>query len=65
MTAADLAAIDSDGDGVDDVRDQCPRDAEDHDGVFDDDGCPEADQADRPGSILTPVQAEQHPPRRF
>ncbi|MGH2571452.1 MAG: hypothetical protein ACRDGR_09510, partial [bacterium] len=33
---------DRDGDGVPDVRDRCPRDAEDPDGWKDADGCPEA-----------------------
>jgi outer membrane protein OmpA-like peptidoglycan-associated protein len=34
---------DSDGDGVDDSRDQCILEPEDHDGYLDDDGCPDPD----------------------
>ena len=34
---------DSDGDGVRDKDDDCPNDAEDHDGFEDEDGCPEPD----------------------
>lgn len=36
-------AADSDGDGVPDFRDDCPRLAEDIDGFQDDDGCPDPD----------------------
>ena len=34
---------DSDGDGLPDSQDRCPRDAEDQDGFEDSDGCPEPD----------------------
>ena len=34
---------DSDGDGIDDVQDDCPRHAEDKDGFEDADGCPDPD----------------------
>jgi outer membrane protein OmpA-like peptidoglycan-associated protein len=34
---------DRDGDGIPDDRDQCPQEAEDHDGWKDDDGCPDPD----------------------
>jgi outer membrane protein OmpA-like peptidoglycan-associated protein len=34
---------DYDGDGVADVIDECPKDAEDKDGVNDEDGCPDVD----------------------
>lgn len=34
---------DRDRDGIPDQRDQCPREAEDIDGVMDDDGCPDLD----------------------
>jgi outer membrane protein OmpA-like peptidoglycan-associated protein len=34
---------DEDSDGVPDNRDRCPKEAEDHDRVRDDDGCPEED----------------------
>jgi hypothetical protein len=43
---------DSDRDGVRNCRDECPNDAEDFDGLRDDDGCPEID-ADLDG-ILDP-----------
>jgi hypothetical protein len=36
-------AVDRDDDGVPDIRDRCPRDAEDVDGWDDQDGCPDAD----------------------
>jgi len=36
-------AADTDGDGIPDFRDECPRDAEDVDGFLDDDGCPDLD----------------------
>lgn len=35
--------LDSDGDGVPDVRDRCPNEAEDRDGFQDNDGCPDPD----------------------
>src|SRR5262249_11886033 len=35
---------DADHDGVPDDRDRCPNQAEDRDGVHDDDGCPEEDE---------------------
>ena len=34
---------DRDGDGIEDDVDQCPDDAEDHDGFRDEDGCPDPD----------------------
>ena len=34
---------DSDGDGIPDSQDRCPKDPEDRDGFEDEDGCPEAD----------------------
>ncbi len=34
---------DTDGDGIDDSRDQCLLEPEDHDGYLDDDGCPDLD----------------------
>jgi len=43
-------AHDSDGDGVPDDVDQCPELPEDHDGIQDDDGCPE-DDADSDGVL--------------
>jgi hypothetical protein len=36
-------AADTDGDGVEDYRDSCPRTAEDRDGFLDRDGCPDPD----------------------
>ncbi len=36
-------AADSDGDGIPDFRDDCPRAAEDFDGYEDEDGCPDPD----------------------
>lgn len=36
-------AVDSDGDGILDVDDQCPLDPEDFDGYQDEDGCPDPD----------------------
>lgn len=41
--AADASTIDSDGDTIVDVSDACPGDAEDMDGLKDEDGCPEKD----------------------
>lgn len=41
-------ACDVDHDGIPDVKDKCPLDAEDEDGIADDDGCPEKD-ADEDG----------------
>jgi outer membrane protein OmpA-like peptidoglycan-associated protein len=35
--------LDTDGDGLADARDRCPREAEDRDGFEDDDGCPDPD----------------------
>lgn len=35
--------VDTDGDGIPDVRDRCPADPEDKDGVQDEDGCPDPD----------------------
>ena len=35
--------VDSDGDGIMDDKDQCPRDPEDKDGFEDEDGCPDND----------------------
>ena len=40
---------DRDGDGIVDARDACPMVPEDHDGQFDDDGCPESDGYERDG----------------
>ena len=37
------APLDRDGDGLDDAHDRCPEQAEDRDGVADDDGCPDLD----------------------
>jgi outer membrane protein OmpA-like peptidoglycan-associated protein len=34
---------DADGDGIPDLRDRCPQEAEDKDGFQDDDGCPDLD----------------------
>lgn len=45
---ADPTTMDSDGDGLPDVSDTCPGDAEDADGLKDEDGCPEKD-ADEDG----------------
>jgi outer membrane protein OmpA-like peptidoglycan-associated protein len=36
-------SVDSDGDGIPDDKDQCPREAEDVDGFADEDGCPDPD----------------------
>jgi outer membrane protein OmpA-like peptidoglycan-associated protein len=41
--AVSAAGMDSDSDGVPDGQDQCPNQAEDHDGFQDDDGCPDLD----------------------
>jgi outer membrane protein OmpA-like peptidoglycan-associated protein len=35
--------VDTDGDGIPDVHDACPNEAEDRDGFRDDDGCPDID----------------------
>lgn len=37
------APVDTDGDGIPDPRDQCPKDPEDFDGFQDHDGCPDPD----------------------
>jgi outer membrane protein OmpA-like peptidoglycan-associated protein/predicted RNA-binding protein YlxR (DUF448 family) len=37
------STLDSDGDGIPDVRDRCPKVAEDMDGFQDEDGCPDTD----------------------
>jgi len=38
---APAAEVDTDGDGIPDDDDRCPRKPEDHDGVRDRDGCPD------------------------
>ena len=52
---------DSDGDGIDDSKDKCPKEPEDKDGFADTDGCPELDN-DEDGipdaSDRCPMQAE-------
>jgi outer membrane protein OmpA-like peptidoglycan-associated protein len=40
---APASPVDTDGDGIPDVSDQCPNDPEDKDGFQDDDGCPDLD----------------------
>jgi len=40
----DRTSLDSDGDGVTDAQDSCPREPEDKDGFQDADGCPDPDQ---------------------
>jgi hypothetical protein len=45
----DLGVRDEDGDGVADTRDRCPTEPEAHNGLEDEDGCPEAD-TDRDGT---------------
>jgi len=45
--------VDTDGDGIPDVRDKCPTKPEDKDGFEDDDGCPDPDN-DKDG-FLDPV----------
>ncbi len=37
------AAVDTDGDGIPDSKDKCPKEAEDKDGFQDEDGCPDPD----------------------
>jgi hypothetical protein len=51
---------DRDGDGVPDVRDRCPRDAEDLDGWKDADGCPE--EGDRTTEVPEPAEEEPEVP---
>lgn len=41
--AASSPTTDSDGDGIPDSKDQCPKEPEDRDGFEDDDGCPDKD----------------------
>ena len=56
-------AADSDGDGIPDFRDECPRLAEDVDGFLDGDGCPDLDNdADGvpDGYDGTPLQMEDY-----
>jgi hypothetical protein len=56
-------AADTDGDGIPDFRDQCPRLAEDVDGFNDEDGCPDLDNdADGvpDGFDGTPLQMEDY-----
>ena len=38
-----LAKTDTDGDGIADDKDKCPKDPEDKDGFQDEDGCPDPD----------------------
>ena len=38
-----VADLDSDGDGIPDSKDKCPKEAEDKDGFQDEDGCPDPD----------------------
>ncbi len=61
VVAAVAAPVDSDGDGMIDEEDMCPRQAEDMDGFEDSDGCPDDDN-DKDGvadaSDTCPLQAE-------
>ena len=41
--AADNRPLDTDGDGIPDAKDKCPREPEDKDGFQDEDGCPDPD----------------------
>lgn len=43
ISYAFLSNLDSDGDGIPDVDDRCPKEAEDYDGFQDQDGCPDYD----------------------
>jgi large repetitive protein len=43
LTKTTHATKDTDGDGIDDAKDQCPTSKEDADGFEDDDGCPDPD----------------------
>ena len=43
VASAPRSSLDTDGDGIPDVRDRCPTVAEDMDGFEDDDGCPDLD----------------------
>ena len=42
-STAIASTLDSDGDGIPDIRDRCPKVAEDMDGFQDEDGCPDTD----------------------
>jgi len=64
LSPQELAAVDSDGDHVDDLRDRCPDDPEDLDGNQDDDGCPDLEGVPTTPTVPTSIQAEQHPPRQ-
>jgi outer membrane protein OmpA-like peptidoglycan-associated protein len=55
--------VDSDGDGIPDVRDKCPNEPEDKDGFEDDDGCPDPDN-DNDG-ILDAVDKCPNEPEDF
>jgi len=43
VVAAPAPPVDTDGDGIPDIRDSCPTVAEDKDGFQDEDGCPDLD----------------------
>ncbi len=65
VSPEELAAVDSDGDHIDDLIDRCPNDPEDPDGVADDDGCPDQEAPPAVPHVPTSIQEEQHPPRQF
>ncbi len=54
-------ARDTDGDGLDDLADRCPREAENLDGIRDEDGCPEADATVLAGPGPTAASPEEEP----
>ncbi|MBN1770538.1 MAG: hypothetical protein JXB32_04690 [Deltaproteobacteria bacterium] len=64
LPTSDRPELDTDGDGIEDGRDQCRAAAEDFDGYLDDDGCPEPYGPRETEHPLPVINAEQHPPRR-
>jgi hypothetical protein len=57
-----VAVLDHDLDGIDDVLDACPGEAEDHDGYQDADGCPESLEEGNAEPAFAPPLQERQPP---
>jgi hypothetical protein len=63
LPALDDPNLDSDDDGIADIRDQCRDAAEDPDGYLDDDGCPEPYGPRETEHPLPMVDTDEHPAR--
>jgi hypothetical protein len=57
----EVAVLDGDGDGIDDVADQCPGEPEDLDGYQDQDGCPDNLEEGNVHRTVAPLLQERHP----